>query len=395
MINSEIKKATLTLKLIADSVKKHKEFERIKGENFNLFNILDRRTNEVKTHSPFIAELLNPKGSHFLDKCFLELFIKMLNKKKETSSTWEPAVMPKVEDFENVNIECEKSIGKISNNTGGRLDILISNTRFQICIENKILADEQCSQLERYRSFIDKFPKPKNLLIYLTLYGENSKESKLVSGSDYYVLSYKYDILEWLEDCFKETADIPILRESIKQYIILIRSLTNQVTSNEMKKEIHNLIYTNIISSEKIAQEFDNAIDSVANELRYLIKGRLIEENIISDKELISIGQDKGKFSSIWIKVKSDDKLRIGIESFNGKGHKDGALFIGVVDFKKSDNNIKYKFGIWLDNRFEIIWDKSKLYMKLQEFANGTELTKVNIANEIVKKVAEYIEKNF
>ncbi|MDY0282580.1 MAG: PD-(D/E)XK nuclease family protein, partial [Salinivirgaceae bacterium] len=238
MTESEIKQITLTLDLVENSVKKFREIEKIKGENFNLFNILDRRTDEVKTHSAIIGELLNPKGSHYLDKTFLILFIEMLNRKKRTDNIWEKAITPKIEEIRNASVECEKSIGKVRDNTGGRLDLIISNDIFQICIENKIYAEEQDSQLERYKNFLERFPKSYNILIYLTLNGVESKTSKLVSGIDYYTLSYKYDIIEWLEKCFKETVDIPILRESIKQYLILIRSLTNQITTNEMKNEI-------------------------------------------------------------------------------------------------------------------------------------------------------------
>lgn len=34
------------------------------GENFNIFSILQMESDEVATHSRFIAELLNRKGQH-------------------------------------------------------------------------------------------------------------------------------------------------------------------------------------------------------------------------------------------------------------------------------------------------------------------------------------------
>lgn len=45
-----------------------------KGELFNTFSILKMETAENKTHSNFIAELLNPKGSHLKGSIFLERF---------------------------------------------------------------------------------------------------------------------------------------------------------------------------------------------------------------------------------------------------------------------------------------------------------------------------------
>ena len=41
------------------------------GDFFNIFSILKMETDEVKTHSAFLAELLNPKGSH--DKVIFSL----------------------------------------------------------------------------------------------------------------------------------------------------------------------------------------------------------------------------------------------------------------------------------------------------------------------------------
>ena len=44
------------------------------GESFNIFTILDRETDEVKTHSAMIADLLNPGAytvrAQFLPVCF-------------------------------------------------------------------------------------------------------------------------------------------------------------------------------------------------------------------------------------------------------------------------------------------------------------------------------------
>ena len=61
------------------------------NEDFNIFSILRMETDEVNTHSRFIAELLNPKGSHFQEEKFLELFIKYFNylkKQKIIVTSW-------------------------------------------------------------------------------------------------------------------------------------------------------------------------------------------------------------------------------------------------------------------------------------------------------------------
>ena len=50
-----------------------------KGEFFNVFNTIGLRTEEVRLHSAFIAELLNPKGSHGLSYHFLQAFLETID----------------------------------------------------------------------------------------------------------------------------------------------------------------------------------------------------------------------------------------------------------------------------------------------------------------------------
>ena len=54
------------------------EISRLKGENFNIFSVLRRERDEVVVHNRFIAELLNPKGSHGLGNTPLNYFLKHL-----------------------------------------------------------------------------------------------------------------------------------------------------------------------------------------------------------------------------------------------------------------------------------------------------------------------------
>src|SRR5688500_17218697 len=62
--------------------KKYEGIADITGENFNIFRILKVDSNEVRTHSAFLAELLNPKGSHGQKDVFLKLFIEYFNIKE-------------------------------------------------------------------------------------------------------------------------------------------------------------------------------------------------------------------------------------------------------------------------------------------------------------------------
>src|SRR5690554_8121596 len=59
----------------------------LKGESFDLFSIMQMESAENKTHSNFIAELLNPLGSHQKGNVFLKLFLDQFCKDHLDSET--------------------------------------------------------------------------------------------------------------------------------------------------------------------------------------------------------------------------------------------------------------------------------------------------------------------
>ena len=107
------------------------------GENFNIFSVLNLETNEVTTHSRFIAEMLNPNGSHGQENEFLELFTTMFS-----------------------NLELKTSEAKVKTEhsfNNGRIDIIVRDSfNNAIIIENKIYAEEQEKQISRYIEYISK-----------------------------------------------------------------------------------------------------------------------------------------------------------------------------------------------------------------------------------------------
>lgn len=227
------------------------------GEDFNIFSVLNIETDEERTHSRFIAELLNEKGSHGMGNVFMEMFLDNLS----------------ITDFEikqGYDIYTEYYAGKISGDKdkGGRIDILIRNKNNEIIlIENKIYAGEQEKQLLRYSN---SFPSTKNLL-FLTLYGTESecKHSKRVK---YKPVSYANDIINWLEDCIKEAVNTPILRESIYQYIHLIKKLTGQNLNKQMSKDIVSRVLRDRESLEAYIQ---------LNRVKHDIYKRVVQETVI------------------------------------------------------------------------------------------------------------------
>lgn len=120
-------------------IEKHEQIYREKGENYNLFQVINMTSDETKVHSAMIADLLNPKGLHQMGDIFLKLFINKLKQQLKLDKDFE---------FSNPTVECEKHIGAISENkdAGGRIDIYISDKNHHIAIENKIYATDQENQ---------------------------------------------------------------------------------------------------------------------------------------------------------------------------------------------------------------------------------------------------------
>ena len=79
---------------------------------------------------------------------------------------------------------------------------------------------------------------PKGKLLYLTLSGDESEQD---SSKDYTTISYKEDIIKWLEECKKVAVNNPTLRETLTQYINLIKKLTHQTMNVQLNEELAKL----------------------------------------------------------------------------------------------------------------------------------------------------------
>lgn len=244
--------------------KKYDDLAEYSGEHFNVFDILGVRAYEL-SHSAILTNLLDAKGKHGQKDTFLKLFIEQLKPALEKS---------KYNDYIN-SFETEKGIankeihiGGLNFDTaeGGRVDIVVSSGDKHIVIENKIYASDQDQQLLRYNNHYKNDP-----IIYLTLYGNTpSKASKgnMVIGTDFICISYKEDISNWLEKCIKEMVNKPIIRETLNQYLFLIKSLTNQSNNNKMSEEIRNLINEENVDS---IIQLNNELRNIINEIRQKI----------------------------------------------------------------------------------------------------------------------------
>ncbi len=201
-------------------------------DEFNIFSILRNERDEVNLHSKFIGELL--KNRNFGD-IFLKLFLE--------------AIEIKIDGEINKNIYLEYGA-----NDNGRIDILLKinskSLKKAVIIENKIDAGDQWQQLERYVKAMKKegYSKDEITIVYLTLAGDIPSDYSLgcIQVNEVKVLSYKDDVISWIERCIKEVAVAPGIRETLIQY----KKLLEKLTSKGEKKMIDELKET-ILSKEK------------------------------------------------------------------------------------------------------------------------------------------------
>ena len=147
----------------------HKERSSAHSDRFNIFQVLNITSDEVRLHSKFIAELLDPKGTHEKGSIFLNRFFEL------TDSTG-------LFNTDSVTVTVEFHIGPVTPTTGGRIDILIQDhLENALIIENKIYAGDQENQLLRYFNYAKTLEKRGGAfkLLYLTLFEKNASEYSL------------------------------------------------------------------------------------------------------------------------------------------------------------------------------------------------------------------------
>ena len=262
----------------------YKEYKMLadREEKFNVFSALHKEHDERRLHSRFISVLLQPNGTHGMGNLFLSLFLKGLNYSGIIMDTNNTVIeSEESDDFEEVNKATLVNF-KLSSNTivyptekdkkeNNNIDIQIIDRINKQCIiiENKIYAGDSNGaggeQLKRYIDhvvFKEKIPIDKISVVYLTLDGHDpSKESvgDYYGKKDIILADYQHFIIDWLEKCLSYTSRAPFLRESLVQYIKLIKKMTVDNTSIEERQAYRELIgksEENMNATKKLFQNF-------------------------------------------------------------------------------------------------------------------------------------------
>lgn len=371
---------------IYTKAKQADEEKRIRGEYFNVFNTLGLWSEEVRLHSSFLAELLNPNGNHGMGNAFLCRFLQLVIEEQ-------PDYIQS--DKVNQNI-VERFIGQVREYKGGRLDIIIEDGNHAVIIENKIYAGDQTGQLLRYDNYGKKnFPSPGGYhLIYLTLDGHEASDSSTGNQPlNYICISYSRHILIWLYECVRLAYDKPLVRETIKQYIHLIKQLTNQDMENKDKEAVAELAINNIEATSALME----ARPEISKILRKRFITKKLQDFAVAKHWKLKIVENTEDPHMEFSKAGWNGYISIAAENKRGENYNWKNMFVGISLGKEQPNTyeklscFKENPNTWWPYGWEWLpwtdWHSTKNYLALKQEVADWIMNKVeNILKEIDEK---------
>lgn len=310
----------LLLSAISELLKKNDEIQRLQGAKFNIFKLC--KTNHYENrHSDIIAELLDPAGSHGFGNLFLKAFCRIAN--------------IDFASYEKVRIYREYPI------PNGRFDIFADAEDCAFVIENKIYASEGNEQLSRYSKWLKEHrTASKCKLFFLTLDGRHSSNE---TGVEYTSISYRREIIVWLEHCISIAAERPFVRESLRQYCNLIKDLTGENMEIQTKEEIQSKIIenkNNFRAALSITRQFENAQEKL---IKNLMKKAAVDGIALNEEIDFSIADKYSGFDYTFAKECKNYVIRF---EFEGSGAK--SLAFGL--YAKENYNVDF----WKDKELKL-----------------------------------------
>lgn len=286
------------IKVICD--KQKKEYNKYIESQPPRLNLLDQwRAKYENSHSRVLAKLLNPKGEHKQGSEFLKLFLQEIDIHDEN---WE---------LEKATVKTELGI-----ENQRRIDIFIQiDDKTCIIIENKIDAGDQKNQLKDYFES-KKLNKYKNkYLLYLTKYGKDPSEysinaeylDELKDENIFYAISYRDDIIKWLEECkthISKDEEKYFIESALIQYIDTLKGITK---TREGIQNMKNEMITSILEQFSDESDINKKLVQV-EQLRdeFEVSARVLS-SIKTIEELIELASEKGFQSKLFLGKSTDN----------------------------------------------------------------------------------------
>lgn len=289
-----------------------------RANNFTVFSALRNETDEEKTHTTFLYEILRPDGQHSMKDTFLKDFFKTVLKVDNYDKT--------AKIFQECHIDPK-------DDNYGRLDLCIETNSARYPIEIKIYADDQDHQMERYHKFA-KRKSEVSQVYYLTLNGHSPSEKSLgkLSENDVICISFAKEIHAWLNNCIdianhKHAQDVVAV---INQYQTLLNKLTDAQQDDVYMDAINKLISSSkenyecavafekglvVARTEKLRELFNDIRKYLAQNKQlkdYSIFNNSLEEDELLEKRISEYySLDKNTFPKMWFEIKRVNEIRI------------------------------------------------------------------------------------
>ena len=320
-----------------------------KYQGLNIFNALHKENDEVRLHSRFLSFLLSPASSHNKGNFFLNSFLKIIKRESLQDEKY-------LDVYPNEENKSEKD----------KIDILIKGNKQALIIENKIHAGDSNTefggQIETYIDTVrtNGIALENISVVYLTPNGHEPSEESMGKYSDkkIHLLSYKREILNWLNECIKNLSqpeDI-FLKECLNQYSTLLKKLTNYINMEDQQKLIDIISRNENLKSAKLLHDNFEEIKSFTISKFW--------SDLENQLKVMDFGEVKLKISNpknSWIHFQTINKKELYIEH-----EKDEAIYWGIEkqdlvntddydleDFDIDDNRVSKYFDF--KNEYEII----------------------------------------
>jgi hypothetical protein len=331
-----------------------------KSENsFNIFKILQIESDEVRLHSRILKSLIELNTYGFISSI--------------PTNYWNKTSKP-TDGFLRVRLEVPCS-SLIEGTNDGRIDIIVEFENLLIIIENKIYASDQNQQLVKYHEYGKRSGKD-FLLLYLTPTGKEPTNASISQANsneglqpgEYQLISYKKEILHWLEIFSKELEsknEFRGIHEIIRQYIQTLKNIC-LIMTEEQKERLQQLLENHEILNHAHQLKYD--IETIENKIHDF--WRRVSENI-------SIEFEAGKQTKIDFREGS-----IMIDLFNQERGK----FNCYLEYQANFNEIPF-LSIWLNKSYS---------EKFKELSSDNEgyITKKPLSHFLSKDVfSEYVLK--
>jgi hypothetical protein len=315
MVSNTAQNCAILLEQCSAVLKRFENNDVQTGRKYNIFKITYINEKEV-IMCRVLADLLNPKGRHYNGDTFLNYFVEIINEKLNT---------PLGLDTKNARVNTE-----YSTDIKRRIDIVIEDGKVFIPIEVKIYAKDQKNQVSDYAQFSRLKNGNRNIpVLYLTIDG---KDPDNANDNEYINISFKTDILKWLNKCLKNNdteKTIPI-REILKQLIEAVKSICGKSEDEKMENAINQLIF----QSEdyvKAAVAIKQSLEALEDRPYELFRDKVLPQ-LQKSISRASWNEEKNGWCSINIPIKNGNYIL----SINYKWH-EMAIWLG--DSNKGGNS--------------------------------------------------------